>query len=58
MKDGMRGILQQVKLCQVRKSIKSSIIQPPSFLCPFFEIQKKIVRYVVTQEVLGDKKTD
>ena len=43
MKDGMSGMLQQVRLGQVRKARKSSIIRPPppSFPCPFFEIQKK-----------------
>jgi len=44
MKDGMSGILQQVRLGQVRKARKRSIIRPPSFPCPFFEMQKKIVR--------------
>ncbi len=29
MKDRMRGMLQQVRLGQVRKEVKSSIIQPP-----------------------------
>jgi hypothetical protein len=41
MKYGMSGILQQVRLGQVRKARKSSIIQPPSFPCPFFKIRKK-----------------
>jgi hypothetical protein len=36
MKDGMSGMLQQVRLGQVRKARKSSIIWPPSFPCPFF----------------------
>jgi hypothetical protein len=58
MKDGMSGMIQQVRLGQVRKARKSSIIRPPppSFPCPFFEIQKKIVRLGVTLEVLGDER--
>jgi hypothetical protein len=53
MKDGMSGILQQVRSGQVRKARKSSIIRPPSFPCPFFEIQKKL-----SDKGLGDEKTD
>ena len=32
MKDGMSGMLQQVRLGQVRKARKSSIIRPPPLL--------------------------
>ena len=41
MKDGMSGMLQQVRLGQVRKARRSSIIRPPSFPFPFFKIHKK-----------------
>jgi hypothetical protein len=37
----MMGLQYPVRLSQVRKSIKSSIIGPFSFQCPFFKILKK-----------------
>jgi hypothetical protein len=44
MKDGMSGMLQQVRLGQVRKARKSSIIQPPPpppFHVHFSKFKKK-----------------
>jgi hypothetical protein len=35
------GVLEQVRIGQVWKTIKISIIGPHSFLCPFFKIQGK-----------------
>jgi len=37
----MMGLQYPVRLSQVRKAIKSSIIGPLSFQCPFFKILKK-----------------
>ena len=44
MKDGMSGMLQQVRLGQVRKGRKSSIIRPPllSMSIYFSKFRKKI----------------
>ncbi len=42
MKDGMSGMLQQVRLGQVRKARKSSIIRPPpAFHVHFLKFRKK-----------------
>jgi hypothetical protein len=42
MKDGMSGMLQQVRLGQVRKARKSSIIQPPLLSISIFRNSEKI----------------
>jgi hypothetical protein len=45
MKDGMSGILQQVRLGQVRKARKISIIRPPPpppFHVHFSKFRKKL----------------
>ena len=41
MRDGMRGILKQVRLGQVRKSIKSSIIRPSLLFMSIFQNSEK-----------------
>ncbi len=41
MKDGMSGVLQQVRLGQVRKARKSSIIQPPLLSMCIFQNSEK-----------------
>ncbi len=41
MKDGMSGMLQQVRLGQFRKARKSSIIQPPLLSMPIFQNSEK-----------------
>ncbi len=41
MKDGMSGILQQVRLGRVRKARKSSIIRPPLLSMSIFQNSEK-----------------
>jgi hypothetical protein len=41
MKDGMSGMLQQVRLGQVRKARKSSIIRPPLLSMSIFRNSEK-----------------
>ena len=41
MKDGMSGILQQIRLGRVRKARKSSIIQPPLLSMSIFRNSEK-----------------
>ena len=41
MKDGMSGMLQQVRLGQVRKARKSSIIRPPLLSMFIFQNSEK-----------------
>jgi hypothetical protein len=36
----MKSLVTPVRLGQVRKVIKSSIIEPLSFLCPFSKLRK------------------
>ncbi len=57
-KNKLWGIVYPVRLGQVRKAIKSSIIRPPSFLCQFVKIQKIDNIQGGTPEVLGDERTN
>jgi hypothetical protein len=58
MKDGMSGILQQVRLGLVRKARKSSIIQPPLLSMSIFLNSVKNRQIRGHPEVLGDEETD
>ncbi len=53
-KNGLRGLVNPVRLGHVRKAIKSSIIWPTCIFCKFLKFSEK----GLPRRMLGDERTD